>query len=35
MVFMNKNVAIGIIVVLVVVVLGVGGYFLLNNRLDR
>ena len=34
-IFMNKNVAIGIIVVLVVVVLGVGGYFLLNNSADE
>lgn len=32
---MNKNVAIGIIVVLVVAVLGVGGYFLLNNSADE
>ena len=34
-IFMNKNVAIGIIVVLVVAVLGVGGYFLLNNSADE
>ena len=32
---MNKNVVIGIIVVLVVAVLGVGGYFLLNNSADE
>ena len=32
---MNKNVVIGIIVVLVVAVLGVGGYFLLNNSDDE
>ena len=34
-IFMNKNVVIGIIVVLVVAVLGVGGYFLLNNSADE
>ena len=32
---MNKNVVIGIIVVLVVAVLGVGGYFLLNNSANE